>query len=284
MVTGIVDVGGGMRGIYSAGILDCFMKNNINFDICIGVSAGSANLISFLAGQKGRNYQFYTDYAFRKNYMSVNHFLKTGSYVNLDYIYGDLSFTNGENPLDYDAVRENPSEFYIVATEAKTGKAKYFNKNDLKENNYKPLMASSCVPGVNKPYYIKGFPYFDGALSDPVPFEKAFELGCDRVLLILSKPLEMLRVQGKDVYLSNMIKNKYPLSAEALFNRAENYNKAVAKAKKLQKEGKVLILAPDDISGVDTLKREKNALKRLYKKGFIDGKNAIKNHSSFFEK
>ena len=284
MVTGIVDVGGGMRGIYSAGILDSFIESNVSFDVCIGVSAGSANLISFLANQEKRNYKFYTEYAFRKNYMGLSQFLKTGSYVNLDYIYGELSYTYGENPLDYEAISNSSSQFYIVATDAKTGKAKYFSKSDLKENNYKPLMASSCLPGVNKPYYIKGFPYFDGALSDPVPFEKAFELGCDKVLLILTKPIETIRTQGKDLHLARLIKRKYPLSAKGLLERAERYNNAVAKAKELQKEGKVLILAPDDISGVDTLKKDKEALKRLYSKGLAHGKKALEENKEFFKK
>ena len=113
MKTGIVDVGGGLRGIYAAGVLDYCMDHGISFDLGIGVSAGSANLSSYCANQRGRNYRFYTDYAFRKEYMSWDNFLSQRSYVDLDYVYGTLSCAGGENPLDYAALRT----FYSIFCE-----------------------------------------------------------------------------------------------------------------------------------------------------------------------
>ena len=124
MKTGIVDVGGGLRGIYAVGIFDYCMDNKISFDLGIGVSAGSANLSSFIASQRGRNFRFYTEYAFRPRYMSVRNFIFRGSYFDLDYVYGTLSVSGGEYPLDYPALRDNPMDFYGVATDAKTGAAK----------------------------------------------------------------------------------------------------------------------------------------------------------------
>lgn len=102
--TGVIDVGGGLRGGYAAGAFDYFMDAEIHFDLCIGISAGSANIASYMAGQKKRNYAFYTDYPFRKEYMSVRNFLSKKSYLDLDYIYGTLSNEGGENPLDYPAI------------------------------------------------------------------------------------------------------------------------------------------------------------------------------------
>ena len=131
MKTGIVDVGGGLRGIYAAGVLDYCMDQGIHFDLGIGVSAGSANLASYGAGQRGRNYQFYTEYAFRKQYMSLGNFMAKKSYVDLDYVYGTLSCADGENPLDYAALRDNPMEYYVVATEAETGQSHYFDKSHI---------------------------------------------------------------------------------------------------------------------------------------------------------
>ena len=98
MVTGIIDVGGGLRGIYAAGILDYCMMHSIQFDCCIGVSAGSANMAAYLAGQQGRNYRYYQEYSFRKEYMGMGNLLHTGSYINLDYFYGTLSNAGGESP------------------------------------------------------------------------------------------------------------------------------------------------------------------------------------------
>ncbi len=107
MKTGIIDVGGGFRGIYAVGVLDYCMDQNIKFDLGIGVSAGSANLSSYVAGQRGRNYKFYTEYSFRKQYMSLKNFIFKKSYVDMDYVYGTLCNTDGEYPLDYSTLREN---------------------------------------------------------------------------------------------------------------------------------------------------------------------------------
>ena len=100
----VIDVGGGLRGIYGAGVLDTCIDEGVTFDTCYGVSAGAANCVSYLAGQRGRNHKFYTEYALRKDYMSWEHFVKTGSYLNLDYIYGTLSNSGGEYPLDFERV------------------------------------------------------------------------------------------------------------------------------------------------------------------------------------
>lgn len=232
---GVVDVGGGLRGIYAAGVLDYCMEEGITFDLGIGVSAGSANLASFIAKQPKRNYQFYTEYAMRKPYMSAGNFFRTGSYIGLDYIYGTLSNSDGESPLDYKTMHKNPMEFIVVATDAWTGKARYFDKWDICQDHYDIFKASSAIPVVCKPYIIDidNRPYYDGALGDPVPIEKAFEMGCDKVVLILN-------------------------------------NQSVALAKEYEKQGKLLIISPDDTCGVSTLSREVKSLCRLYEKGYGD--------------
>ncbi len=272
MKIGVVDVGGGLRGIYAVGVLDYCMDQGIRFDIGIGVSAGSANLASYAAGQRGRNYQFYTEYAFRKQYMSLGNLITKKSYVDMDYVYGTLCRSDGENPLDYPALRDNPMEFYVVATDALTGEPKYFDKGDIRQDDYSVMKASSAIPFVCKPYDVQGTAYYDGALGDPVPVEKAFQLGCDRVVLILPKPESVLRNPKRDEKLAAGIRKKYPAAAEKLCKRAQRYNKSVALAQEYARQGKVLIIAPDDTCGVDTLKKDKNSLQRLYDKGYSDGK------------
>lgn len=270
MKIGVVDVGGGLRGIYAAGVFDYCMEKGINFDLCIGVSAGSANVASYLSGQRERNKQFYCEYAFRKQYMSIGNFLRTGSYIDMDYVYGTLCNTGGENPYDYAAFEKTDNELYVVATNAVTGEAKYFDRSDISLDNYQVLMASSSIPGVNKPYVIGGVPYFDGALGDPVPVKKAFDEGCDRVVLILTKPVGIPRTAGKDPGLARMIRRKYPKSAEMLSGRAERYNSSVELAKQYEKEGKVCIISPENTEGVTTLSRDIESLERLYQRGMRD--------------
>ncbi len=271
MKIGIVDVGGGYRGIYAAGILDYCMDQKIHFDLGIGVSAGSANLISYIAGQVRRNYKFYTEYGSRKEYASPRNFLLKKTFIDLDYAYGTLSSSNGEYPLDFPAVKNNPMEFYIVATDAKTGNVKYFDKNDISQDSYDPLKASCAIPFVCHPYSVNGIPYYDGALSDPVPVQKAFDLGCDKVIVLLTKPEGEIRTSGRDLKIARIINRTYPLSAQKLRQRADTYNQGVKLAQKYAKEGKVLIVAPSDTCGVSTLTRDKGLLDKLYKKGYADG-------------
>lgn len=272
MKKGIVDVGGGLRGVYATGVLDYCLDHDIRFELGIGVSAGSANLSSFTAGQKKRNYPFYTDYPFRKQYMGLRNFFFKKSYLNLDYIYGTLSNADGENPLDYQSFMQNPMEFLAVATDARTGEAVYFDKSAMRQDDYSVLKASSAIPFVCHPYEIGGIPYYDGALGDAIPIEKAFASGCDKVVLLLTKPRDVVRTAEKDTRLAGRIQKKYPLAAEKLRRRAEQYNRGVALAKKYEAQGRALIIAPDDTCGVDTLTKDREALKRLYEKGYEDAR------------
>ena len=273
MKIGVVDVGGGMRGIFAAGVLDYCMDHRIHFDLGIGVSAGSANLSSYAAGQRGRNYRFYTEYAFRRQYMSLGNYIARKSYVDLDYVYGTLSRADGEDPLDFTALMENPMAYHVVATEADTGRARYFDKSDMRQDDYSILKASSALPFACQPYIIGDQAYYDGALGDPVPLEKAFQLGCDRVVLLLTKPENVLRSPQKDRKVAACIRRAYPAAAQKLCQRARNYNESVALAREYAEKGKVLIVAPEDTCGVDTLTRDKQALLRLYQEGYDAGQN-----------
>ena len=131
-------------------------------------------------------------------------------------------------------------------------------------------MASCCIPVACKPIVIDGVPYYDGALGDTIPLDKAFADGCDKVVLILTKPAGIIRDGGTDRKLARVIRRRYPKAAEQLTLRAQHYNEGIQKAQQLAAEGKVLIIAPDDTCGVKTLTRDQEALKKLYTKGLHD--------------
>lgn len=268
---GVIDVGGGFRGIYAAGVLDQCLDDGIRFDVGIGVSAGSANIASYAAGQRGRNYRFYTDYAMRPSYMGVGNIIKKHEALDLDYVYGTLSNSDGEDPLDYPALRDNPIDICVVATDAQTGAPHYFGKQDFAQDNYDILKASSSLPVACQPYPIGGRAYFDGALGDCVPLDRAFAMGCDKVVLILTKPASVRRTAERDSKVAKLIRRRYPAAAEQLCRRAKHYNACVDRAEELAQQGRVLIVAPDDTCGVDTLTRKRDALDQLYHKGLKDG-------------
>ena len=271
MKTTVVDVGGGLRGIYASGVLDRCLEDNVRFSAGIGVSAGSANIASYMAGQKGRNYQFYAEYSLRKEYMSARNFIRKKSYIDMDYLYGSLSNSDGENPLGYEAIAANPMKLTVVATDARTGKPKYFDKSDMQQDNYDILKASCSIPFVCHPYVIDGVPYYDGAISDPVPVEKAFSMGSDRVVLILTRPREFRRTADRDRKIASLIRRKYPAAAAGMEQRAEKNNEGIRLAEEYEKEGRLLVIAPDDTCGMDTLTRDKGAMRRFYEKGLRDG-------------
>ena len=272
MKIGVVDVGGGFRGVYACGVLDYCLDENIRFDLGVGVSAGSANIASFVAGQRGRNYLFYTKYGLRKQYAGLGNFIRKRSFIDMDYVYGTLSNHDGENPLDYPALREDPMEFLVVAANAVTGETKYFDKGDIRQDVYDVFKASSSIPFICRPCFIEGAPYYDGALGDPVPVEKAFERGCDRVVLLLTKPEAVPRTSEQDEKLAARIQKKYPVAARQLRERARRYNEGVALAREYAKQGRALIVAPDDTCGVSTLSRNPVNMRRLYEKGYADGR------------
>ena len=269
--TWVIDVGGGQRGIFGAGVFDRCLDDGVSFDGCLGVSAGGANVMSFLGRQKGRNYAFYREYAMRKEYMSLSNFLRTGSYIDLDYIYGTLSEEGGENPLDYDTIAAYGGRLEIVATDAATGLPVYFGKEHIRRNDYRALNASCCLPVMCRPVAIGAASYFDGGVADPVPVERALAEGAERIVLILTRPADFV-MEGKfETVAARLLDKKYSAVSRALRERAEKYNAAVAKAKALAQEGRCLIVAPQAVRGTGTVERDAAVLDALYRGGCEQG-------------
>lgn len=266
--TAMIDVGGGFRAIYGAGVMDRMMEDHVHVDHCYGVSAGSANMVSYISGQHGRSHTFYTQYAFRKEYASFDSYIKNHNYANLDYVYGTLSNHDGENPVDYEAFEKNPTGFTVVACNADDGSTKYFDKSDVSYDNFDIMKASSAVPVACEPYVIDGVPYYDGGIADPIPVQKAIDDGYDRIVVILTRPKGTVRQQKKDVGPATILKRMHPQAAEKLMNRYQTYNDEVALAKEYEQDGRVLILAPESMYGLDTLSKSFEGLERMYRAGY----------------
>ena len=275
MKIGVVDVGGGLRGSFGAGVLDYCMEQGIRFDFGIGVSAGAANISSYMANQKGRNFVFYTEYFQREQYMGVKNLMHTGSYIGLDYIYSSLSDHEGDYPLDWKTIRNDPRDMMIVATDANTGLPHYFHKYDMRQDSYDPIKASCCVPVINRPYKVDGIPYYDGCLSDPVPYEKAFAAGCDKVVVILTRPEDYRRIPKNDKIIADLLHPHYPNASQAMQNRSVVYNQQVDACEYLQVQGKVCIVAPDSIGNMKTLTKDKDSIEALYYKGYEEAKSIL---------
>lgn len=282
MKIGMIDVGGGLRGSFGAGVMDRCLADRAYVDYGIGVSAGSANIASYLAGQMGRNYIFYTKYTFRKEYMSLQSYLKDRNYIDLDYVYSTLSDTDGEYPLDYQALLDSGKEFYIVATNALDGQAKYFTDGDgMSLNHYDPLKASCCVPIVDQPYMIDGIPYVDGGLSDPLPVKKALLDGCDAIVLVLTKPRGHISDSVEYDLCARWLDRKgYHQAAEGMRKKVARYNEGFDIVEAMEKDGRAVIVAPQSLEGMKTLTKDVQAIKSLYMQGYKEGR-AVKTFIDF---
>ncbi len=272
---GLIDVGGGMRGIYGAGVMDCFLENGIRFDYCIGVSAGSANIASFLADQKGRNHRYYTVHALDNRYMSLKNWLKTNSYFGLDYIYQTL--TDTLDPINYDNLLSTKSIVKIVATNAADGKPHYFTNTDFQRNNCEILKASCAIPALCRPVNVKGNLYFDGGVSDPIPLKKAMKDGCNKLVVILTKPIDCIKKQERARYIYPLFLKKYPQIVKALGSRHIVYMDSINHLNELEKAGKAIIISPSQNQKISTATRKVETLEAFYNLGFHDALKRIRN-------
>ncbi len=267
MKLGVVDVGGGNRDAFGAGVFDYCMDKSISFDLCIGVSAGSANCVSYISGQQGRNLRFYTKYNVEA--ISVENAIRKHCLVDLDYIYSTVSNHDGADPFDYEAFKNSDKQMITVVTEAGSGKPVYFDKSYMKQDDYRILSASCNLPVINKAYRYEDAYYYDGGYSDPIPFQKAFDEGCERVVIILTLPKTYKRsAHNRDEKLSHLML-RYPKIKEDLINKAELYNRQLCKALELEIEGKVLIVAPENEADISTLEKDKDKIRKIYDEGYL---------------
>ena len=264
---GLIVEGGGMRGIYGCGVLDAFLENDIRFPYGIGVSAGAANLASFVAEQDGRNYRFYTNYAFDDRYMSFKNFVTTGSFFGMDYIYSEL--TEIVDPINFDRLVNTDMEYYVVAVDALTSKPVYFSKDDVRKYRGDVFKASSAVPAMCKPIEIDGKLYFDGGVADSIPVKRALDDGCDKIVAVLTRPRGYVKKpeMGRTIY-SEILKS-YPAIVKAMNVRHYVYNTTLEYLYKLEQEGRAFIICPPKDDKVTIISRNKEELVTLYNEGKV---------------
>lgn len=272
MKTAIIDPGGGMKGIFCAGVTDALLEEGILFDLYAGVSAGSANLASYACKQRGRTRRFYLQYAMRPEYMSLSNFVHKKSYFDFDYIFSTLSDRNGEDPLQVDVLKNSPSECLFVTTNALSGRPMYFDKSDIWPDHYDVFKTSCSIPWLCTTRVISSLPACDGTLSDPLPIEKVLKEGADKIVLILPSGLEEDKEGPLQAAMVSLLRysrktSSQPGLARALENRPSVYNHSVEVVRKLEQEGRLLCVTPDHPHHVTALSRNTKELEALYEDG-----------------
>ena len=267
---GLVVEGGGMKCAYNAGILDAFLDRGIAFPYCIGVSAGAGNLISYLAGQRGRNLRFFTEYIHSPDYFGWRSLLRTGDLFGLRYIYGELTRTGGQDPLDYPALLRSGAVYRAVVTNALTGEPEYFGKEEIHLDDYRLIMASSAIPAVCRPVALHDVPYYDGGLTDAIPVRRALAEGCEKLVVILSKNRDYVRRPQKPRLLYRAACRRYPKVIGAIDRRHTVYNENLRDVFALERAGTAFVFAPSEPLSVGTYSMDEKAARALYDLGLRD--------------
>lgn len=266
----LVVEGGGMKCAYNAGILDAFLDEQIRFDYCVGASAGAGNLVSYLAGQRGRNLRFFTTHIHSPRYFGVRSMIKTGNLFGLQYIYGELTNAGGLDPLDYPSFLQYPGTYEAVVTNALTGQPEYYGKDMLRQDDYRLIMASSAIPAVCRPVELNGTPYFDGGLTDAIPVRRALAQGCEKLVVILSKNRDYVKKPQRLRPLYRRLCRPYPKIVEAIDRRHIVYNENLKDVFSLEREGRAMVFAPSEPLSMGTYTLREDDARRLYDLGQKD--------------
>ena len=268
--------GGTLRPIFSAGVMDALLDNNITFPYCIGVSAGITNGVSYISKQKGRNLEVVTKYRNDNRYLSYRNFLRCKSIFGLDFVFDEIP--NNLIPFDMDTYRKYPGKVLVGVTNAHTGKTEYLNGKDL-DNKATMLRATCAIPLLFPVIKINGKEYYDGGLCDPIPIKKAIADGNTKHLIVLTQPKGYKKeLSKKNILVAKLLNKKYPNLKTPLLNRHNHYNETVKFCEQLESKGKVLILRPE--YNLDSFEKDINKLKSSYDHGY----NLTINHLSEIKK
>lgn len=268
--------GGTLRPIFSAGVMDALLDNNITFPYCIGVSAGITNGVSYISKQKGRNLEVVTKYRNDNRYLSYRNFLRCKSIFGLDFVFDEIP--NNLIPFDMDTYRKYPGKVLVGVTNAHTGKTEYLNGKDL-DNKATMLRATCAIPLLFPVIKINEKEYYDGGLCDPIPIKKAIADGNTKHLIVLTQPKGYKKeLSKKNILVAKLLNKKYPNLKTPLLNRHNHYNETVKFCEQLENEGKVLILRPE--YNLDSFEKDINKLKSSYEHGY----NLTINHLSEIKK
>lgn len=273
----IVLEGGGLRGAFTSGVLEYLLEKEINFDRVIGVSAGACTGASFLSKQKGRNRKVNVEYPSDKRYMGLRHLVTSGSYFNMEFVFGELP--DKLVPFDEIALFKNPTEFDIVITSLKTGNPVVLTKSDIAFTGVgKALVATSSIPLLSQPVDIGGQFFFDGGVSDSIPVKYALSKH-EKAVVILTRPRGYRKGKLRAKFLLKLIFRKHPEFLETLLKRNSAYNKTLDFCEQMEREGKLFLIAP----GFSIGRAEKSLEKRvdLYNHGYTLIQNEFEDLQQF---
>lgn len=278
MKIGLVLEGGAMRGVFTAGVLDVFLDQKFQFDRCYAVSVGSCLACSYLCAQRGRGYAVMTDYLDNKDYCSFSSLRRTGDLFGAEFLYHKIP--EELYPIDNEAFHRNGTEFYSVVTDCNRGNAEYLRVSDMFSDVDK-VRASASLPFVSRMVEIDGQVYLDGGVTDPIPVQKALSDGCDKIVVVLTRPRDYRKKKERSSFFARLKYRKYPAFVQAMKERVSIYNRTLEALSRLEAEGKALVLAPAQALPIRRTEKDLRVLLEGYRSGCALAEESIPQINDF---
>lgn len=280
MKIGLVLEGGAMRGLFTAGVLDIFLDNNVEVTDVVGVSAGTLFGVNYVSKQRGRALRYNLKYINDKRYMNVKSWLKTGNLINKDFTYYKLPFQL--DVFDNKTFKESPINFFATVTNIETGEAEFVKIEDAYKQ-METLRATSALPFISEIIEVGNKKYLDGGISNSIPVDFFEKQDFDKVIVILTRPITYRKEKTTGIQYK-MFYKKYPKLVEKLENRYKEYNDTVDKIVELEKEGKLFVIRPSENIAIKRLEKDIEKLQKVYDLGLKDGNNIIEDLKQYLEK
>ncbi|KGQ51139.1 serine protease [Gallibacterium anatis] len=271
MKVGLVLEGGAMRVLYTAGILDVFLEQDIHVDGIVGVSAGVLFGVNYPSKQKGRALRYNLKYLNDKRYMGLHSLITTGNIVNKDFAFYDLPINIDR--FDEQTFIDSGIDFYATLTNVDTGQAEYVKLSHIFEQ-MEVLRATSAMPFVSRMVEIDGKRYLDGGIADSIPLEKCRQLGYDKIIVILTRPLEY-RKKAVNPLLFKLFYAKYPNLVTSLAQRYLNYNQRVEQVIEADKKGEIFVFRPSKTLPIKRIEKDPVKIQAMYNLGVADAHQAL---------
>ena len=281
MKIGLVLEGGGMRGLFSAGVLDALLElKELSVNGIVGVSSGALFGVNYVSKQKERAVRYNKKYADDKRYMGLHSWITTGNAVNKDFAFYELPYKL--DVFDNETFKKADTDFYVVMTNVESGKPEYVLIEDaFAQMEY--LRATSALPFASKIIEINGKKYLDGGISDSIPIDFCESLGYDKIIAVLTRP-EGTYKEDKLGFLYKLVYRKYPNLVNSLLNMATDYEKVLAKIKDLENKGKIFVVRPPEVLKIGRLEKNRDKIQKVYDTGLNTGLKELNNIVKYLNK
>lgn len=268
--TGLILEGGGMRGAYTAGVLDYFDDEGVDFPYIVGASAGACNGVSFVSKQRGRNYKVIVEYGEDPEYISFKRAFRSKELFGMDFIFDTLP--NKLVPFDFESFNDSKSQFVVGTTDIDTGEPVYFDSFAKKDELLKVVRASSSLPFIAPSIRYKGRNLMDGAIADPIPIQPSINAGNKKHVVVLTRNKGYVKKGMKFRWLVNRSYKQNPGLVHAMKNRHIIYNETMRKLQEMENRNEVFIIRPQYPLNVGRIERNRQKLDDLYQQGYNEAK------------